>query len=91
MAFMMVRFEVDDYAAWKELFDSDPAGRRQSAKTHQIFQGVDDPRYVAVSVEFSSVDDARAFRDRLLGSGVLENLNVPSPPTVVERVEQVTY
>ena len=41
MAFLMSRFEVADYAEWKQMFDSDPAGRKQSAKGHRLFQNVD--------------------------------------------------
>jgi hypothetical protein len=91
MAFMLVQFEVDDYDAWKEGFDSDPAGRSQSAKNYVISRGVDDPSQVFVRLEFGSAAEAASFRERLLASGALENLNVKLPPTVVEVAESREY
>ena len=42
---------------------------------------------VKTEAEFASVDDARAFRDRLVGSGVIDRLDVRTPPIVLEVVE----
>jgi hypothetical protein len=70
MAYMLAHFEVDDYDTWKrERFDADPAGRAETAKGYQLFRGVEDPTKVFVGVEFASVEDATAFRERLLASG----------------------
>ena len=91
MASMLLHFETDDYDAWKEMFDSDPAGRLQSATGHSISRSVDNPNAVFVRAEFSSVDEAKTFRQRLLDSGVLGRVNVKVGPTVVERAEEVTY
>jgi hypothetical protein len=91
MASMFVHFEVDDYDAWKGRFDSDPAGRKQAAKRHQIFRGVDDPRQVFIATEFETPDDAAAFRERLLATGALDDMTVKTPPTVVEVVDQAEY
>jgi hypothetical protein len=91
MASMFVHFQVDDYDAWKERFDADPAGRRQTAKGHQIFRAVDDPHQVFVATEFETPDAAAAFRDRLLASGVLDDMTVKTPPTVVDVVDQAEY
>jgi hypothetical protein len=44
-----------------------------------------------VRVEFDSVEDARAFRDRLLASGALDNVNVKTPPTIAEVAEETSY
>jgi hypothetical protein len=91
MASMLIRFDLDDYDAWKQVFDSDPAGRRQSATAHTILRGVDEPGAVFVRVEFGSVDEARAFRQRLLDSGALGSFAPTVHPIVVEVVEQVGY
>jgi len=56
-----------------------------------MLRGVDNPNEVYTRVEFSSVEDARAFRDRLVASGALGRTTVLSPPTVVELVENITY
>jgi hypothetical protein len=91
VASVLVHFETDDYDTWKPMFDSDPAGHKQSATSHSILRSVDNPNAVFVRVEFPSVDEATAFRKRLIDSGVLERVNVKVGPTVVERAEEVTY
>jgi hypothetical protein len=91
MASMLLHFETDDYDTWKPMFDSDPAGRRPSATGHSISRGVDNPNSVFVRANFASVEEAQAFRQRLLDSGALNNVNVKVPPTVVELAEEVTY
>ena len=93
MAFTVLNFETDDYESWKSMFDSDPAGRKQSATGHTVSRNADDPNDVFVRVDFASVDDARTFRDRLLASGVLNRpgTTVKMGPTVIDPVESVTY
>jgi hypothetical protein len=91
MAFLLAHFEVPNYDEWKQFFDSDPAGRKEAAQGHQLFQAVDDPNKVFVGVEFASADEAQSFRERLLASGALDRVTVKTEPTVVEPVEQTRY
>jgi hypothetical protein len=93
MAFTVLNFETDDYDGWKSMFDSDPAGRKEAGKGHLVSRNADNPDEVFVRVEFASVDDARAFRDRLVASGALNRpgMTVRMGPTVIEPVENVTY
>jgi hypothetical protein len=91
MAFMVLHFETDDYDAWKRMFDSDPAGRRDFAKGHILLRGVDNPNEVFVRAEFDSVEGAQTFRKRLLDSGVLNSQHVKTGPTVVEAAEAIDY
>ena len=93
MAIMLLHLEVDDYDTWKPLFDSDPAGRKQSATGHMISRSVDNPNAIFIRTEYPSVEEARAFRQRLLDSGVLERsgAKIIVPPTVAEVAETVTY
>jgi len=91
MAFALVHLEVADYDAWKQMFDEDPAGRKQTAKGHVISRSVDNPNEVFIRTEFASVDDAKEFRRRLLDSGALNRATVKTPPTVVELVEEAAY
>jgi hypothetical protein len=91
MAFILGRFDVGDYDAWKQMFDSDPAGRKQSGKGHRILRSVANPSEVFVAVEFSSAEEAQSFQERLLGSGALDNVTVKTEPTVVEEAESVEY
>lgn len=91
MSFMLTRIHVDDYEAWKPMFDSDPPGARKAAKGHRIFRNAEDPNEVFVQVEFASADDAKAARERLLASGVLERVTVKAAPTLAEEAEAVRY
>jgi hypothetical protein len=93
VAFTVLNFETDDYDAWKSMFDSDPAGRKQSGTGHTVSRNADNPNDVFVRVDFASVDDARAFRDRLLASGALDRAGttLKMGPTVIDPVESVTY
>jgi hypothetical protein len=91
MAFMLMNFALDNYEEWKAVFDSDPIGRKAVAKGHRILRAVDDPTNVFLAVEYPSVDDAKAFRDRLLASGVLDSYPLRGGPTVVETAEEITY
>ena len=91
MANLLSTFEVDDYDAWKQNFDSDPVGRKEAAKKHRLYRSADNPNQVFVSTEFASVDEAKAFRERLMSSGVLDDMNVVQGPTVAELEEEVEY
>ncbi len=91
MAFMLMQFEVEDFDGWKETFDSDPVGRKEVAKGHQIFRGVDNSNQVFVATEYASAQDAESIRDRLLDSGVLDNFTVKTEPTITELVDSAQY
>jgi hypothetical protein len=91
MPFMLARFDVGDYEAWKPMFDSDPVGRHQVAKGHRLLRNVDDPNEVFVQLEFDSLDEAKSFREKLLASGALDRVTIKTPPTVADVAEAVTY
>lgn len=93
MTYMVLNLQTEDYDAWKPMFDSDPAGRKQAAKGHTLSRNADDPNDIFIRVEFDSVGDARAFRERLLASGALDNpqVTVKTGPTIIEPTEQETY
>jgi len=88
---VLAQFDVGDYDTWKQMFDSDPAGRKESATGHRIFRSVTNPNEVFIRVEFPSIDDAQAFRERLLASGALDRVTVKTPPTIVEVADEATY
>jgi hypothetical protein len=90
MAFLIGAFE-GDFDAFKQQFDSDPLGRKQAAKGHIMFRGVDNPSQIFLRVEFGSAEEARSFQEKVKGSDVMQNMTVQIPPTVVEMVDQATY
>lgn len=94
MAIMLLHFEVDDYDAWKPGFDQDPVGRAESgAISHKISRVVDNPNEVFIRVEFPSVDQAKAFRERLVASDSFERggMRLKTDPVVAEYTEEHTY
>jgi hypothetical protein len=84
MAFMMTRVQVQDFDAWKPLFESDPPNAREHARGVELFRSVDDPNEVFVRVEYATRDDALEGRRRLVESGVLDRLISHTEPAVVE-------
>lgn len=91
MALMMTRIHIDDYEAWKAIFDADQPGVRAAATGHRLFRTVGDPNEVSIAVEFESVDDAEQARAKLIASGVLERVELRVAPTIVELAEVRTY
>jgi hypothetical protein len=89
--YMLTRIHVDDYDAWKPMFDSDPPGVRREAKGHRILRSAEDPNDLFIQVEFASPDEARAARERLLASGVLERVSLQAGPALTEEAESVRY
>ena len=91
MAVMMTRIHVDDFDAWKAIFDADRPGARAAAAGHRLFRTAGDPNEVSIAVEFDSVVDAEAARARLVASGVLERVELRVAPTIVELAEAKAY
>lgn len=90
MAFMITRINVGDYDAWKPMFDQDQPGARAASKGWRIFRGVEEPGQVFVQVEFASIEDAKAAREKLLASGVLDRFPDRYGPSLVEEAETVS-
>ena len=91
MAFILTRIQVVDYDIWKPMFDADNPGTRRDAKRHHVFRNVDDPNEVFIQIEYATTEAARAARDRLVASGVLDRFPDKHGPTVVEEAESVSY
>jgi hypothetical protein len=87
--YMLTRIHVDDYDAWKPMFDSDPPGARKRAKGHRILRGAEDPNDLFIQVEFDSPEEAGAAREQLLASGVLDRVTLQAGPALAEEAENV--
>lgn len=90
MPAMLTRVVVGDYDAWKPMFDRDVPGARRSALGHRLFRNTDNPGEVFVQVEFDSLEAAKAARERLLASGVLDRFPDHTGPTIVEETERIS-
>jgi heme-degrading monooxygenase HmoA len=63
---LQIGYPVRDYAEWKKVFDSDPAGRAASgARSVRVLRDTDDQNNVAVLLDFDTRDAATAFLERL--------------------------
>jgi hypothetical protein len=94
VAIMVMNFEVDDYDAWKAMFDDDPVGREKHGATgHVVSRAVDNPNESFIRVDFPSVEQAQAFRESLLASGAIERggMRLKAGPTVAEVDDSTTY
>ena len=91
MAFIVTRISVGDYDTWKPMFDKDEPGARRGAKGHRVLRGVENPNEVFVVVEFASPEEAKAGREKLLASGVLDRFSDKDLPKVVDEAEAVVY
>ena len=59
---LLIRIRVADYAKWKAVFDERESSRRQhGGKRHWIYRSADDGNDVAISIEFATVDQAKAY------------------------------
>lgn len=91
MAFILTRINVGDYERWKPMFDQDTPGTRAEAKSHRVLRNVDEPNEVFVMVEFATTDAAKAGREKLLASGVLDRFQDKTDPKILNEAEQVNY
>ena len=89
-ASITARVLVEDFDAWRALFDEDLPNARERALGWTLYRGTDDPNEVFIRVDFASVGEATEARDRVLSSGVLERLRDHYGPVVIERADSKT-
>lgn len=66
MPIVQIEHPVKDYDTWKAAFDRDPIGRAASGvRRYRIFRPTDDPRYIAVDLEFDGLPEAQACETAL--------------------------
>ncbi len=59
---LLIRSRVADYDKWKPVFDERESSRKQhGGKRHWVYRSADDGNDVAISIEFSTVDQAKAY------------------------------
>jgi heme-degrading monooxygenase HmoA len=63
---LQISYPVRDYEAFKNVFDSDPAGRAASgARSVRLFRDTEDQNSVAVLLDFDTKDAATGFLEKL--------------------------
>jgi len=62
MGYLLVRHKVEDYDAWKPLYDAHGATRKASgSQGARLFRSASDPNELVILFEWDSLDNARAF------------------------------
>jgi hypothetical protein len=63
---LQISYPVQDYEAFKKVFDTDPAGRAASgARLVRVFRDTADQNSVTVLLDYDAKDSANAFLERL--------------------------
>ena len=88
MAKLIVHHKVQDYAAWRKVFDNDATSRREFGSTGaQVFKSASDPNDVTAITDWPSVDAAKAFATSPSLKEAMKNAGVISQPDVMFLVE----
>jgi heme-degrading monooxygenase HmoA len=83
MVYLCVRHNVNDYAAWKKVFDDSEALRKGSGmKADTVYQAVDNPNDVTVVNEFESLEQAKSFVESPALREGMAKAGVAGSPTI---------
>lgn len=84
MIYIHVRHTVEDYARWKEGFDTHVAARQAAGATGEVYvmRNVDDPNDITVVLGWSDLEKARAFTQSASLKEATQKAGVTAPPEV---------
>jgi hypothetical protein len=83
MATLFVRHEVEDFAAWKKIYDDFNAERETMGVTgHGVYQAEGHPNDVTVYHHFETMDEAKAFVQSSRVREVMTAAGVRGEPSV---------
>ena len=88
MATLFVHHKVQDYAAWRKVFDDLTARRTGYGCTgHKVFQSPSDPNEITILTEWKNVDQAKTYATSPDLKEGMKNAVVTSQPDVMFLVE----
>ena len=88
MATLLVHHKVQDYSAWRKIFDEDDQRRKEYGSTgFQVFKSANDPNDLTVTMDYPSVEAAKAFATSDALKEKMRNAGVISQPEVTFLVE----
>jgi hypothetical protein len=62
MPIVRIEHVVPNYEKWKQVFDSDPVGRKGlGVRRYEVLRQRDDPNFVMIDLELDTVEAAEAF------------------------------
>ncbi len=96
MPVLRLEHAITDFDVWKAAFDRDPVSRQRSGvRSYRVYRPVDDPKYVAVDLEFDTSAEAERFQvalQRLWQSQQAAPALMGTPQVrIVEAVETTVY
>ena len=83
MPYLLVRHAVEDYAAWKDVFDEHAAAREEAGSLGgRLFRSSDDAEDVVTLMEWESAERAREFAESDDLRETMERAGVVGEPEV---------
>ena len=92
MPYLLIRHRVEDYAAWKPIFDEHGAARRRGgSRGGRLFRNVQDQNHLVILLEWDDLDRAREFAASDDLRQAMQRAGVADRPDVyfLEEVERV--
>ncbi len=84
MAYMLVRHDVQDYEAWKSVFDSvADLRRRNGEKSYQILRQENSPNKLVALFEWDSLDNAHKYAASAELKEAMERAGVTGKPEIL--------
>jgi heme-degrading monooxygenase HmoA len=84
MAYMLVRHNVQDYEAWKSVFDSvSDLRRRNGERSYQILRGENGSDSLVALFEWDNLDNARRFASSAELKEAMQRAGVVGKPEVL--------
>jgi heme-degrading monooxygenase HmoA len=88
MAKLLVHHKVQDYSAWRTIFDEDDQRRKEYGSTgFQVLKSANDPNDLTVIMDWPSVDAAKAFATSNALKEKMKDAGVISQPEITFLVE----
>jgi hypothetical protein len=88
MAKLLVHHKVQDYSAWRKIFDEDDQRREEYGSTGvQVLKSANDPNDLTVIMDYPSVDAAKAFATSDALKEKMKDAGVISQPQITFLVE----
>jgi hypothetical protein len=88
MAKLLVHHKVQDYSAWRKIFDEDDKRRAEYGSTGvQVLKSANDPNDLTVIMDYPSVDAAKPFATSDALKEKMKNAGVVSQPEMTFLVE----
>lgn len=83
MAALLVHHKVQDYSAWRKIFDEHDKVRKEYGSTgFRVFESASDPNDITVIMDWPTVDAAKAFATSNSLKEAMKRAGVISQPDV---------